>query len=281
MNSIIGTIVDEQNTFNNISKKTDYQTTKHLIPDIEKRKSDAKDDILYNHLLGNYRTINGRTSPENNSAKQEAVQLVDSKGIHDGYNRLWSNFIIDAGKQIKKPINRYGHITNAPKCQMIVETDVPLETHTKKRAILVSSFDERNPSAPIAAITTGDFNQVLEENGEDLLPNTNYYWSELKDITERYFNEIKVTCALTEFEKKTGIYLDEFKSRLVHEPMYKIDGTKIYPIKLVLTNDEYDNLTCSISKKISRMTQPEISDVYYQKYLKYKNKYLQLKKQLK
>jgi len=47
-----------------------------------------------------------------------------------------------------------------------------------------------------------------------------------------------------------------------------------------LADEEYEELVKPLVDKTSQMTQPEISAVYFEKYLKYKNKYIQLKKQL-
>jgi hypothetical protein len=267
---------DDDKTFNG------YQTTKHKAIDIETRKALAVDDIRNNYPDGADIQLKDRTSDiyqtvkEYTFGKKQAIDTVNSGAIYDGYKRLWDNY--DSQSKVVKPIDKYGHINNAPKSQLIVETSEPLVTHTKPRRVVVSSYNKK-ASAPKGAIDIHDINTVLKAHGKEELDITvTKDWSELPEsVRGEHFDEIKIQCALREFLEETGVDVSQFKDRIVLETPYESWGVFVYPFKLLLTNDEYDELTRSITNGSSGTPQPEISDIYYQKYLKYKNKYLQLK----
>jgi len=272
--------------YDNIKTFDEYQTTKHKAIDIETRKALAVDDIRNNYPDGADIQLSDITSDISQTVKEyafgknQAIDTVNRGDIYNGYKRLWDNY--DSQSKVKKPIDKYGHINNAPKSQLIVETVEPLETQTKPRRILVSSYNSKKASAPKGAIDMHDINTVLKAHGKEEQDITvTKDWSELPEsVHGEHFDEIKVQCALREFLEETGLDVSQFKDRIVLETPYESWGVLVYPFKLLLTNYEYDELTRSITNGSSGIPQSEISDIYYQKYLKYKNKYLQLKIQM-
>ena len=110
-------------------------------------------------------------------------------------------------------------------------------------------------------------------NGNPIDVNQIYYWTKIKDsIPDEIKNRAYLLGALREFSEETGLIIpSEYHSKIVNS------GNNFH---LQLSNEEYENLVKPLVDKRSNMPQPEISGIYFQKYLKYKNKYIKLKKQL-
>ncbi len=127
-------------------------------------------------------------------------------------------------------------------------------------------------------------------------PDGIYDWDAIqennREILERKNLEpILLKGALREFSEETGLTIgSRYIGRINKNPnviripippiqqgRYRIE----YEFVLYLENDEYNVFTQPLREMSSNMPQPEIRSIHFKKYLKYKNKYLQLKNKLK
>ena len=225
-----------------------YISNYKVTPNINKRKQDAINDILTNYTHANI--------PED--IKMLVINTINTKSIFDGYNILWKN-----------NYNKDGYINNAPKAMLNVTTK-----ESPFRKILVSSYENTYKAAPKGMIDAHDINKAVNSN--ILLTNTSYEWNNVKAIINNNINIIQDALkigAIREFEEETGLvipleFISKIKSNL-YTPSNKI--TEFY---LELDTTEYNRLVLPLTNKTSNMPQPEISNIYYNKYLKYKNKYI-------
>ncbi len=227
------------------------ENTRIVIPSLEKRKEEAKKD-----LNNNYRGIS-------ETQLKMAHELFDKEGdtLLDGYKKIWG---LDDKWKRDPTLNEYakkGYIERAPRASLTVKSK-------SGKKIEVSNYGFSKKSSPGGMIDADD----LADAGYSIDVNGFYDW---KAIEGQIPEETKLKAfklgALREFTEETGLEIPaEFVQRMKNDNKFTIE----------LEDDEYEALVQPLIRKTAKQPQPEVSAIYYKKYLKYKNKYLQLKNKL-
>jgi|LauGreDrversion4_2_1035121.scaffolds.fasta_scaffold23535_4 hypothetical protein len=222
------------------------------IPSLEKRKEDAKED-----LNNNYRGIS-------HEQLKMAHDLFDNEGdtILKGYKKIWG---LDDRWKRDPTLNEYakkGYIERAPRASLTVKSK-------SGKKIEVSNYGFSKKSSPGGMIDADD----LVSAGHQIDANGSYDWTAIKDqISEEIISKALKLGALREFTEETGLEIpSKYFERMEQNNFFTLE----------LEDDEYEELIQPLLRKTGKRPQPEVSAIHFKKYLKYKNKYLQLKKQLK
>ncbi len=242
-------------------KVYDRQTPRKAVPNLETRKADAIIDWDYNYT--------GVKKTQRDLAEAELKR--DGESLWDAYSTIWG--FNKKFKDLNLDINdKPGHIHDAPKTSLIVKTK-------NGKKIQVSNYGSSNKNDPSGMIDAHD----LAAAGHAIDVNGVYSWSSIQSsIPEETKMEAYKKGALREFTEEIGLTIpDDYHSRIVYELKLDNRNRPIHTHTIELENAEYEALVAPLLSKTGQRPQPEISAIYFKKYLKYKNKYLQLKKQLK
>jgi hypothetical protein len=230
----------------------------------------------------------GQTS----KTKDTAINTIRSGNIFNGYNELW-----------KTNTNKSGYIHNAPSSQLTIKSK-------SGNIIKVSSYRKKTydkASAPKGGLDVVDINNaIIQHNRENSGSLTvfilcdSYYWDERNNLDDNkniwgalirkvggdvriptlIKNKALVNCAIREFQEETGLTISQTLIDKINKTSVIPDSRRpIYYINIDLSDIEYEELVRPLKERTAKQ-QSEIVNVYYNKYLKYKNKYLELKKQI-
>lgn len=235
------------------------QNPRMAVPDLKTRKEDAKQD-----WDSNYTGVK-----KSQRVLADAELRKDGDSLWNAYSTIWGI----NGKYQNLDINdKPGHIHDAPKTSLIVKSK-------NGKQIQVSNYGNRAKSEPSGMIDAHD----LAAAGYAIEVTGVYSWSTIQSSIpeETKLSAYKIG-ALREFTEETGLIIpDVYHTRIVYELKFDRKNRPIHTHTIELENVEYEALVAPLLSKTGQRPQPEISAIYFKKYLKYKNKYLQLKKQLK
>ena len=258
----------------------------HVIREYEQPISERISKAILD-ITNNYPPY-GQTS----EIKNRAIDMIKTGDIFNGYNKLWET-----------NTNKSGYIHNAPSSQLTIKS-------TSGNIIKVSSYRKKSyerASAPKGGLDVVDINNaIIQHNRENSGSLTvfilcdSYNWDERNNLDDnkniwgalirkvggnvRIATSIKnkalFNCAIREFQEETGLTINQILiDKIKPKDTYYNDRLSTYYINIELSDAEYEQFVKPLKESTAKQ-QSEIANVYYNKYLKYKNKYLELKKQI-
>lgn len=184
--------------------------------------------------------------------------------------------------EVWKKYNKKGYINNAPRSMLRVYT---LEQLPRQIGILsYNTKDKKKIKVPAGMIDMYDLlntnYEIDNPNRMDLSTRTDLgEWSSLNPKpTPEQTQNASLFCAIREFTEETGLTIPQ---ELVDRIQFVRKDGITYIYRLELNTLEYNILTNQYIDGTAKKAQPEISNIYFNKYLKYKEKYLKLKNKLK
>lgn len=244
--------------------------------DLEKRKNISKKDIIDNYVIKHPEVIDNFNKKLNDNTE------IDP--IYNAYSYLWN---LNNKNPNNITHNRKDFIMNSPKASFSV-------SNSSSKQIKVKSYNNKKMKSPQGSVDLTDikkaheidpsiyWNYSLEERlkTDQVLDVLNWYQISFRYKNPKHLLLILLICALREFHEETGINLENFYS---YKTLYDTNFLEIKNKKRITTfylrldDSTYEKIVSSIKNDDHNPITPEISHIYYNKYIKYKNKYLKQK----